>query len=207
VFRAARRRDWRFVLGCHAWAAVLSGLVLVGLCVPESREPATILLPHLFYWTLVSIISLQRVLAWLFLFTAVLLPTWFYRGVCYYRYAGSNALLEAALRGRWAGEPWYARARAAIRLSILPTWLLVRQGVPAREFEAASPAFRLPSKALFRVLLTLAISLNQLPFIACLNSALCLNPTVVIGLPSWAGRCSITFGSQQPSNWNPCTTP
>ena len=205
VFRAARRRDWGFVFACHAWAAGLSGLVLVGLCAPESREPATILVPHLLYWTLASVAALSKLWAWLFLLAAVLLPIWFYRGVCYYRYAGTHALLDASMRGRWAGEPWYSRARAAIRLTVLPTWLLVRQGVPARELEEAGPVFRLPGKALFRVLLTIAISLNQVPFVACLQTALCLNPSVVVSLPSWAGPCSIRFGGPQPSKWNPCT--
>jgi len=205
VFRAARQRDWRFLFSCHAWAAALSVLVLLGLCAPGSREPATILIPHLFYWTLASVAALSKLWAWLFVLGAVLLPIWFYRGACYYRYAGTHALLEASMRGSWAGEAWYSRARAALRMTVLPTWFLVQRGAPAHELEEAPPAFRLPRKVLFRVLLTIALSLNQVPFLACLETALCLNPSVFVSLPSWAGPCSIRFGSQQPSKWTPCT--
>ena len=176
----------------HALALGLSTVVLLGLCAFGASKVPVVLIPHYFYWFTTPALALSRSLAWAFVIGGLLGPIWTYRGVSYYRRAGTRALLLSGLRGRWAGQPWYRRARACLWSSLLPTWLLVRQGVPSQAFEPAEqPRLRPPGKLASHLLLMLAISLNHWPVITAFEVALCVRVPWAIRLPSWAGPCEL----------------
>ena len=98
LFRSARRRDWLWVLGCHGLAIGLTGLVLVGLCAPQSNDVPFPLYPHLFYWTLSTALVESRVVTLCWLLGWGLGPVCFYRAVSYYQRGATRSLLAMGAR-------------------------------------------------------------------------------------------------------------
>jgi hypothetical protein len=205
LFRSARRRDWLWVLGFHGLALVLTGLVLVGLCAPQSRDVPFLLYPHLFYWTIGSTLVSSRVIALFWLFGWVLGPLCFYRAVSYYQRGATRSLLAAGLRGRWAQTTTRAtRFRFAVRYAVSPTWLLARRQV-TEDFELVEPSLKPSRIGLVPVsLAVLAISLNHWPVFTGVELALCVVPKWTIALPSWAGPCTFGPARGQQSPSSPC---
>lgn len=204
-FREARRRDWRVVCVSHALALGLSTVVLIGLCAPGAATVPVVLIPHYFYWFTTPVLALSRPLAWGLVVVGILGPIWAYRAVSYYRRAGTQALLSSGLRGRWAEQPWYRRAKASLWSGLLPTWLLVRQGAPSQGFEPAElPSLRPPGKLASHLLLTLAISLNHWPVVTAFEVALCVRIPWALRLPSWAGPCELRAVRNVPSHDSAC---
>ena len=197
-FVAARRQDWSVVWQSHLLAVPLSALVFVALCQSHPSVPF-VFAPHLFYWTIVS-----GVFAWVWPYSylgvlgMVLGPVALYRYCSYYRHGGTNALLAAGLRGAWAEESWYRRARASLGFALLPTRRLLRRGASPAKAEKllmiVDPPLRRPSLARWRVILTLSISFHHLPFLVAAQAAFCVRAPWTLQLPSWAGPCQARLG-------------
>jgi hypothetical protein len=206
LFRSARRRDWLWVFGCHGLAIGLTGLVLVGLCAPHTRDVPFLLYPHLLYWTVGSTLALNRVVALCWLLGWCLGPICFYRGVNYYRRGATRSLLAAGIRGRWAVSEMPAmRLASALRCAVLPTWLVIRHRRVIEDFEVVEPMKKTSSGSLAgRALMVLAISLNHWPVVSGVELTLCIAPSWSISLPSWAGPCTFGPARGQQSGESPC---
>lgn len=192
VFCAARRRDWVLVGQSHLLALPLSGLVFAGLCAAGPSVPF-LLAPHYFSWVVGSVWALWP-LCYADVLGMALGPVLVYRWICYYRHAGTAALLEAGWGGAWAGRPWHRRALYGLLFAAVPTRALVGRVLLLRELQPLEPPLRRPRPWLWRGLLALGISLHHLPFMYAAQRAFCVRAPWTLVLPNWLGPCQVRLG-------------
>jgi len=193
AFRVARRRDWSVVWQSHLLALPLSSLVFAGLCTNSNDIPFP-LVAHYFSWLVLAVVFSLWPLSFICVAGMLLGPIIFYRAVCYYRYGGTSALLQAGVQGTWMELPGSQRLFVAFAMAASPTRRLLRLGLSRHSFASVGPPLPSPSRLRMRAFLALTISLNHLPFNYAIQTSFCINFPWTLTVPNWLGGCEASFG-------------